>query len=352
MKKRILVIEDNLEVRENLVEILELSNYEVYSAENGKIGIEKALVEVPDLILCDVMMPVMDGYGVMKILRKNPSINHIPLIYLTAKSEKEDFRKGMSLGANDYIVKPFDDVELLEAIETRMERATKLKAIDNSDEGIQRFFSEAKAQDEFDKLSIDKEIRNFSSKAVIYEEGQLPRHLYFVISGEVKIFQTNDFGKELTINLLKEGDFFGHLPLLSDKAYENSASCISDCCLRIIPKTDFTLLLYNNKDFAAKFIKLVSNRVLETEKKMIDLAYSSVRKKVANSLVHFAKNLGLEESEKIVIKTTREELAALAGTAKETLIRTISDFKSEGLVSVDGKNIIINDLEELEDLMA
>ncbi|MCB0644427.1 MAG: response regulator, partial [Phaeodactylibacter sp.] len=96
--KKILVIEDNEDVRENLEEILELSNYEVYLAENGKKGVELALTHQPDLILCDVMMPELDGYGVLHILGKKPATSDIPFIFLTAKAEKSDFRKGMNLG--------------------------------------------------------------------------------------------------------------------------------------------------------------------------------------------------------------------------------------------------------------
>ena len=112
--KKIVVVEDNLEVRENLAEILSLSGYEVHEAENGKIGVKVIMETKPDLILCDVMMPELDGFGVLKVLNHNPELMHIPFMFLTAKAEKTDFRKGMGLGADDYITKPYDDVELLE----------------------------------------------------------------------------------------------------------------------------------------------------------------------------------------------------------------------------------------------
>jgi CRP/FNR family transcriptional regulator, cyclic AMP receptor protein len=118
----ILLIEDNLEVRENTAEILELANYRVITAENGKIGVEKALQEVPDLIICDIMMPVLDGYGVLHLLNKNTLLRNIPFIFLTAKAERLDFRKGMEMGADDYITKPFTDIELLNSIERRLRR--------------------------------------------------------------------------------------------------------------------------------------------------------------------------------------------------------------------------------------
>ena len=126
---RILVIEDNDEIRENTVEILELANYKVDSAHNGKIGVAKALENTPDLIICDVMMPVLDGYGVLHLIQKNKDLKPIPFIFLTAKAERGDFRKGMEMGADDYITKPFSDIELLTAIERRINKANYWKVI-------------------------------------------------------------------------------------------------------------------------------------------------------------------------------------------------------------------------------
>ncbi len=294
------------------------------------------------------MMPVLDGFGVLKILNKDVKLHHIPFIFLTAKAEKEDFRKGMSLGAEDYITKPFDDVELLEAIEMRLAKAEKIKSIESSEPGLQHFFSEAKALDQFKKLSVDKEIRHYKAKDLIFEEAQSPHWLYFIISGSVKLYQINDYGKELTTEILTEGDFFGYESLLNETPYENNAAVIEDCSLRLIPKSDFSILLFNNRDFAAKFIKMMSNKKTQTEKKLIEMAYSSVRKKVANALLAFAKN---NKSDGQSMQISRDELASMAGTAKETLIRTLSDFKSENLIQIESKTIKIIDLDELEHLI-
>src|SRR5678815_5073777 len=106
--KKILLIEDNDDIRNNTAEILELSNYEVLTAENGKTGLAMAIEHKPDLIICDIMMPLLDGYGVLHAVHKNESIQNTPFIFLTAKTERGDFRKGMVLGADDYIMKPFD----------------------------------------------------------------------------------------------------------------------------------------------------------------------------------------------------------------------------------------------------
>jgi signal transduction histidine kinase len=120
--KKILVIEDETAVRENLVDLLDAEDFDAIAAENGHQGIQVATEEVPDLIVCDVMMPEIDGYGVLTELRKNPQTATIPFIFLTAKADKSDTRKGMELGADDYLTKPFSREELLAAIATRIQK--------------------------------------------------------------------------------------------------------------------------------------------------------------------------------------------------------------------------------------
>ncbi len=347
--KKILVIEDTLEVRENLCEILELSNYEAHAANNGKEGIIKAKEIIPDLIICDVMMPELDGFGVLKILNKTPSINHIPLIFLTAKAEKTDVRTGMGLGAEDYITKPFNDVELLEAIEIRLAKAERIeKASQDAAGAFNHFFSEAKATKELENLSANRELREYDKKATIYEEGQNARWLYYIEEGEVKTIQTNEYGKELTTKIYATGDFFGYLTLINDAVYNHSAITLSTARIRLVPKNDFTLLLYNSRDFSNHFIKMIANRTESVELKLIDLAYSSVRIKVANALLSLVKN---KEADNVIVDVSRDDLASLAGIAKETLIRTLSDFKSESLLSITKNQFTIKSLVRLQNLI-
>jgi DNA-binding response OmpR family regulator/two-component sensor histidine kinase len=129
--KKILVIEDEQFVRENIVEILEASGYAVVSAPNGAIGAKLAGEHLPDIILCDVMMPELDGHGVLSALRKNAATANIPFIFLTARADTRDLRDGMNLGADDYITKPFRVSELLKAVEMRL---TKQDTVRNSAE--------------------------------------------------------------------------------------------------------------------------------------------------------------------------------------------------------------------------
>jgi DNA-binding NarL/FixJ family response regulator len=123
--KKILVIEDEPEMRRNLTTILRLEKFHPLPAENGRVGVEMAKKERPDLILCDVMMPELDGYGVIAALRGAAQTVTIPFIFLTAKGEKPDIRAGMNLGADDYLTKPVAKADLLAAIRSRLERAVQ-----------------------------------------------------------------------------------------------------------------------------------------------------------------------------------------------------------------------------------
>jgi EAL domain-containing protein (putative c-di-GMP-specific phosphodiesterase class I) len=124
---KILVIEDEELVRENILDLLEAEEFDTIAAANGSIGLNLALSEIPDLILCDMMMPEIDGYGVLTTLRQDPLTATIPFIFLTAKSAKADFRQGMDMGADDYLTKPFTRAELLSAIVNRLEKQAALK---------------------------------------------------------------------------------------------------------------------------------------------------------------------------------------------------------------------------------
>ena len=152
MERSILVIDDNNDIRENTAEILDLAGYKTFTAENGRKGVELAIKVKPSLIVCDIMMPELDGYGVLHLLRKNPETEHIPFIFLTAKTERSDFRKGMEMGADDYITKPFEDIELLNAVETRLK---KLAILDHkyspTTEGLQQFLKDIRSTGLVDK---------------------------------------------------------------------------------------------------------------------------------------------------------------------------------------------------------
>ncbi len=348
--KKILIIEDNLDVRENLAEILELSNFETVTAENGKIGVQKALSDTPDLILCDVMMPELDGYGVLNILGKKPKTAEIPFIFLTAKAERSDFRKGMNLGADDYITKPFDQSELLDVIERRIQKSERIKkAFDGTDQGLTAFINEARGQKEIEKLTEERTTKEYKKKEKIYQEGERPKQLYFVATGKVKTYKTNEWGKEYITGVHEAGDFVGYLSLIKETPYAESATAMEGTTLSHIPKEDFFKMLHYNQNFAARFIKMLAKNMEEQEEKLLSLAYNSIRKRVAEALVELSKKKS-ENSDQPKVTILREDLASMVGTAKESVIRTLTDFKNEGLVEIDHGTITIVNLEKLHDL--
>src|SRR5580765_7008214 len=238
--KKILLIEDNDDIRSNTAEILELSNYKVIVAENGKIGVEKAIEHVPDLIICDIMMPVLDGYGVLHAVHKNDSIKNVPFIFLTAKSERNDFRKGMESGADDYITKPFEGIELLNAVEMRLKKSAILgQNYDPGIGGLTQFLNDVKGVSLASQLSEKYNSEEYERKQVLYHENKKPRFLFFLVKGKVKCFKTNSDGKEYITNLYSDGDFLGYSALLENTNYEDSAVVIEDAEILSIPKDDF-----------------------------------------------------------------------------------------------------------------
>lgn len=350
--KHLLLIEDNNEIRENTAEILELAGYKVRTAENGKVGVEQALQEKPDLIICDIMMPVLDGYGVLHLLNKNPELTGIPFIFLTAKAERSDFRKGMEMGADDYITKPFSDIELLNAVESRIKKTELLtKNYDADAVGMQQMLNEFKGADPLKELAEDRHINHYKKKQPIYTEGNHPNRLYYIQKGKIKTCKTNDAGKELTVGLYNEGDFFGYNALLEGTVYKETAEAIEDSEVAIIPKEEFENLLHNNREVTHKFIKMLAKNVTEKENQLLGLAYNSLRKRVADALTTLQEKYQKENQDKFSIHISREDLANIAGTATESLIRTLSDFKSENLIEIKDGNIIISNEKKLAEML-
>jgi len=347
--KRILLIEDNQEIRENTAEILELSGYQVLNAVNGKIGVELAKKELPDLILCDVMMPELDGFGVLHVLSKNTSTAGIPFIFLTAKTEREDIRKGMNLGADDYITKPFDDQELLSTIEMRLKKQAILKdEFKKSIEGLDEFLNQAKGLQALDSLSNDeKRTISLPKKHSLYFQGGYPNGVYFILKGKIKTFRTDGLGNELITALYNEGDFFGYTDLLEHSEYTENAVAIEASEISIIQKKDFFSLIYNNRDVANKFIKILSDNLIEKEERLLKLAYSSVRKRVAEALILLQNKYQKGNSEAFAIAISRDDLSDIVGASKETVIRTLSDFKEEGLIHINGSTITLTKSDKL-----
>lgn len=345
MSKKILLIEDNKEIRENICEILELDGFSVITAENGKEGLDVAQEELPDLIICDIMMPIMDGYTVLYFLSKEAKTSDIPFIFLTAKAERFDFRKGMEMGADDYLTKPFEDVELINAIRSRLKKKElSRKEYEKGITGLDQLISDAQGEKALLQLTENREIREYKKKTDIYREGDFPLYLYYLQEGKAKSYKTNELGKELIINLYNEGDFIGYADLIQESSFNETVTALEDSKVILIPKKVFSDLILRNASVSLKVIQLISKNVQQIEGDLIKLAYNSVRKRVSEALLLFFQ--GSDGP----LKVNREDLAAKAGTSLETAIRTLSDFKDEKLIEIVSGRITILDKEKIKRL--
>lgn len=349
--KSILVIDDNLDIRENTAEILELAGYKTATAENGKKGAEWALKNRPDLIVCDIMMPELDGYGVLHLLRKNPNTQLIPFIFLTAKTERSDMRKGMEMGADDYITKPFDGIELLNAVELRLKKTEVLgQSYAMTQPGISQFLKNVKSSGLIDQLAEQYSIEAYHKKQDLYQEGKRPRYLYYLVKGKVKTTRTHEDGKEYITDIFSEGDFIGYPALIEDQNYTDNAVVLEESEILQVPKDDFLKMIYGDMTVAAKFIHIITQNIKAKEERLLNMAYSPLRKRVAKALLDLNGKYN-EKGGSNPIEISRDDIAHYIGTATESLIRTLSDFKSEKLISIKEGKVVIENVEKLEKLV-
>lgn len=347
--KKILLIEDDVVLRESTAELLEIiADYKIVTASNGRLGIHKALIELPDLIICDVMMPEVDGYGVLERLSKDSRAKFIPFIFLSARTERNDIRKGMNLGADDYITKPFREDELVSAIESRLAKASILKEL--------RDVEEATIKKEKEELNNINDLKNFlddngtnytyETNEKIYEEGDESKYIFLVNKGSVKCQKFNDYGKILTTSIYKEDDLFGYTSFLKDQAYQETSIAIEPTELVRIAKSELINVLQNNHKVVLDLVDLLNENLITVKEQLLDMAYDSVHKKTATTLLKFAEKINKKSND--LIKVSRHDLATIAGISTETLIRSISKFKKQGILDIEGRNIKILDLEALK----
>lgn len=345
MSTKVLIIEDNDEIRENVVEILELAGYQVFAAPNGKAGVDLAIKNLPDIILCDIMMPELDGYGVLYMLNKNPETAATPFIFLTAKAERVDLRKGMEMGADDYLTKPFDDMDLLNAIESRLKKKKTQQAFySKSLDNLGTIIAKSDGLAELKKVIQDRRVRQFKKNQVIYYEGDKSNGLYLVISGRIKTVKLAEDGRELMTGIHNADMYLGVHAMLANDDYTETATALEDSSLCLIPKDQIEQLLNMYPAVGREFIKLLASDIREKEEQLLQLAYHSVRKRMAQTMVRLARQYADGQES---FKISREDLAAMAGMATETVSRTLSDFKDEGLIDKKGSAITILDIDRL-----
>ncbi|WP_428741018.1 response regulator [Tenacibaculum sp.] len=346
--KKVLLIEDDTILRENTSELLELSNYEVITASNGKIGVDKAIKMLPDIIVCDILMPEMDGYSVFQELTKHSIAKYIPFIFLSAKTERQDIRKGMNMGADDYLTKPFNEEELINTIESRIAKAAILKeerevSQDNTHNNVE----EMRTLDDL-KVFLEKNgsILNYKQDDIVYNEGDNSNLIYLVTKGVIKCHKLDEQGKELTTELYKENDLFGYTSFIQNIPYQETATVIKNAQVISIHKSELKEILNKNHKVTLELIQLLTDSLKDMKDQLLQMAYSSVHKKTASTILKFAEKLNRKPEDPISI--SRSDLASVAGIATETLIRTMSNLKKQGIIEIEGRNIKIIDIEKLQ----
>jgi len=345
----VLIIEDNEDIREGTREILELTGYQVYTAPEGKTGVDMAMKHLPDIILCDIMMPELDGFGVLYMLSKHPETATIPFIFLTAKAERADMRKAMEMGADDYLTKPFDDIELLNAIETRLKKRKQLGTDSSSRKNL--FLSDEEQEILLKELVEAARVKTYRKKQFIYQEGDAPLYVYYIKKGKVRRFLYYLDGRELSTDIHVADSFFGYGAVLRQERYSDNAETLEDVELALVEKEQFFELLYRKPGIANKFIKWLSGNIRGKEDQLLAFAYDSVRKRVANALIRVAeKTLGQSAEDECLIRISRDDLASLAGTANETISRMLADFKDERLIAKEGNAIRILSIHKLRNI--
>lgn len=345
--KRILLIEDDTTLRENTAEILELSDYDVTTAPNGKLGLETALNMIPDIIVCDIMMPELDGYGVLQGLSKTEATKYIPFIFLSAKTERKDVRKGMDLGADDYITKPFEEDELISAIESRLAKAAILKDTRDKAEIKEEVEDDIRTLNDLKNFFDDNgETKTFGKGTNIYEEGEHSNTIYLIEKGLIKCHKLDEQGKDLTTALHKEDDLFGYTSFTQNTTYKETATAIQDATLLGISKNQLKEVLNSNHNVTLELIQLLNEDLVGVKDQLLQMAYSSVRKRTATTILKFAEKLNRKPED--AIRISRNDLASVAGIATESLIRTLSRFKDMEIIEIEGRNIRILNLKALQ----
>ncbi|HET8887190.1 MAG TPA: response regulator [Salinimicrobium sp.] len=343
---KILFIEDDTVVRENTAELLELSDYHVTTAANGKQGVELAKNLIPDIIICDIMMPEMDGYGVLENLSKNPDTQQIPFIFLSAKTEHKDIRRGMDLGADDYLTKPFEEEDLINAIESRLAKVAILKKINAEKPKTQPEVEKINDLNDLREIMRQFELQTFKAGESIYEEGKQNNYFFMLEKGVVKNHRMDAYGKELITSIYKEGDFFGQTSFSKHSTYEEYATAMEETKVYAATKEEFRDILAKNNKITLDLIDVLGENISGIKEQLLEMAYGSVRKKTARTILLFSQKIRRYPMQSIRI--SRSDLASVAGMAPESLIRTLSDFKKEGLIEIEGRNIKILDVEALK----
>ncbi len=349
--EKILIIEDNFEIRENFAEILGLEGYEVITASNGKTGAEKAFAEKPDLIFCDIMMPELDGYGVLYLLAKNKETMNIPFIYLTSRSEKDDIQKGFGLGATGYIIKPFSGPEVLAAVQNALTKKSISASFKNNIyerivELIEYVNSNFNASITLENIAEKKLLKG----EMLFSEKETPQAAYFITHGKMQSYLVNNSGNKFITNTHETDEFLGFNAILENTKHKDNAEAEEDTDLLVIPQETFLQLIHSVQDISIQFIKLLSGNNYNKEKKIISLVNFSLKKRLIESIIEDQIEMKDRDNENSGMNLTKKKEYHQLNYSSENVFSILNDLQKERMIEIKNGKIIILEERQLRRL--
>jgi CRP-like cAMP-binding protein/CheY-like chemotaxis protein len=348
---KILVVENDENDRHRMVATLQLSNYMVVCASDGREAVQMARTVHPDLIVCNSCLPDIDGYGVLHTLRQTPGFTSLPFILLASIDNKEEFRKAMREGADDFLAMPFEGIELLRAVESSLARNQRLarhptlsKTGPEIEMGPDHLLSRT-----WDPA--DRSVLIFRKKEIIYREGQRASHVWYIVRGKIKTYRVHDDGKELITNVHGPGDFIGYAAALEGNNYKDNARVLDEAGVIQLSSVEFLHILTEDPGLFRCVIGSLAHQVAEKDEDLLNKAYNSLRKRVANGLLLLTDKFRTTEAGDRIIQLSRENLASIIGAAPESLTRTLSDFRKEKLIEIEDGRIHLLNLEKLRKMI-
>ena len=337
---KIVVIEDQEEVRENLMETLELADYEVFGACDGHEGVRAVKEHLPQLVLCDVMMPRLDGFGVLELLRKDATTAAIPLVFLTARAERDDLRRGMNLGAADYVTKPFFQDELLRVVELRLADAAASSPRQQAARNGGGLVDESAATAALLALRERGRRRGYHERAPICFAGDTAHSAFYVERGRVRLFRDTDFGKGITVDAVGPGGWVGVGDVIAEAAMSASASAYPEAEVVIVDRAEVVDAFRHEPALGMWLARQLAQDIALRNESLLQVAYFSVRKRVAEFLLRADERLGDGAAER-VLDFRREDIAETIGTTPESVTRVLTEFRREGAVELPGAGGVV-----------
>ena len=336
-----------------MVHRLEQAQYSVATASNIKGFFKKSRLQPPHLVLWDLAEPAISSKDIIGILDSNSFLKQVPFIFLSRKDLCDQLMGTTSAMFATSTNGPLTSTAFINIIK---ETLTQFDISKVNDPAMATSYQEKEGEC-FTHISVadfakHRNIEHYKKKQVIYTEGNHPVKLFYIEKGKVKIIKTNDDGKELTVGLYSEGDFVGYTALMEGTNYKDTAQAIEESEVAVIPKEEFEELIQTNGQAAQVFIRLLAQNFSEKEEQLIGLAYNSLRKRVADALITIQHKFCKASQAPFSMHVSREDLANIAGTATESLIRTLSDFKNEKLIKIKDGNIIIPDPGKLQRILS